>query len=781
MSPQTYVPLHTHSFFSLLDGLPSPTKIIQRAKEIGSPAIGLTDHGSVHGMVEFQRAGKKYGVKPIQGIELYMCQHDPTIKSSDNNKRNHLTVLAKNPEGVRTLMSLVSQTNHPNWFYRKPRIDFENLANFSKEGNLICLSGCLAGALSESLFSSLKEACSIGADVNRIDYVRSLLVDNWQDIAAQIIGKYQKAFGKENYYIEIQSEGMVVQDVVVECLREIAKDLNVPSVATLDSHYLRKTDAEDHRILLYSQMHTSASEQEEKMKKNMDVMAFFYLENFHIFDLEEMKQKYTDAEIEASLEIADRITTEDMGRKPCLPKFKDKNQDQKTADEYLKEICIKNATTKLGNLSTEDKKIYWDRLCRELRVIKEAGLADYFLIVWDICKFVDKHNGPRGKGRGSGAGSLINYLTNITQIDPIKYGLFFERFYNASRNIPPHFSSGYSPFMDWYAKMFDTLQDRNIEIERRAISRCLGARIKFKKTKFTDQMRKEVEWIDKNSPYMWSYLLALRAGKSHEINFNNSHLLYGLGLVNSLNGDEDFNPHSGHTSLPDIDLDVGVNFRTKVIDYMVSKWGEDYVAQMITFGRLQGKAALKEVFRAQPDLVKHLMKVKATKENKDPNDIAMTPFDLCNDITSHIPDEAAINDELREIREATENPDYGILNWAIDHVEHVTEAYEWYKPLFDQAIRIEGTKKSQSRHAAGVVIADRPIIDMVPLAYDAKHKNRVVGLEMGEAEAMGCTKFDILGVVALDKCWYAMDLINNPREKTELDEKYVEENIGLEI
>ena len=768
---ETYVPLHCHSYYSLLDGLPSPKRIAERAKEIGAPAVAITDHGNIFGIVAHQKACNKLGIKPISGIELYMCQHDPTIKSAENNKRHHLTILAKNPEGVRTLMKLVSETNRPDWFYRKPRIDLNNLTNFASPGNLLCLSGCLGGELSESLFCSLKEACMTGSNIGRIDEVRSMLVDNWRDVAAQIMTKYQKAFGKENYYIEIQEEGMVSQKVVVECLREMADSLGIPTVATLDAHYACKGDAEDHRILLCSQMHTTTEEQERNRSQGGDTMAFFYLDQFHILDYEEMLEHYTKPEIEASLEIADRIKTENLGQKPCLPKF---TTDGVDPDEKLKAICIEEAKTKLKHITDEKKPIYWKRLCYELNVIKEANLADYFLIVWDVCNFVDENKGPRGKGRGSGAGSLVNYLTGITQIDPIQYGLYFERFYNASRNIPPHFNSGHLDFMQWYSDNFDTLKDRDTEEERGCVSKCLAQRIGAGKIEFSTEMAQEVKWIDKNNKYMWSYIWDLIAMESSEKNPNTSHLLYGLGLARKLDMCDPFSPHMGHTSLPDIDIDIGVDFRSKVIDYLINKWGENHVAQMVTFGRLQGKAALKEVFRAQPDLVQHLMKVKATKEGKDPKDISISPFDLCNDITHFIPDEAAINDELTEIRKATDNPDYGILNWSVDNVEQVQEAYEWYKPLFDQAMRIEGTKKSQSKHAAGVVISDKPIIEMVPLAYDAKNKNRVVGIEMADAETLGAVKFDFLGVTALDKCWYCQDLINGKVEESELEEEYVE-------
>lgn len=249
-------------------------------------------------------------------------------------------------------------------------------------------------------------------------------------------------------------------------------------------------------------------------------------------------------------------------------------------------------------------------------------------------------------------------------------------------------------------------------------------------------------------------------------NPNNSYVMWITGKVHTIDFNKSPIIDPGHISLPDIDVDVGVVFRNRVVQYLKERWGEKYVAQMVTFGRLQGKAALKEVFRAQPETVKHLMKVRAVKEGKKPDDVHVTVHDLCNEITQHIPDEAAIADELRQAREES-GDEYGILTWAVHNVDIVREAYEWYKPLFDQAMRIEGTKKSQSKHAAGVVIADRPIEEFMPLVYDSKNKDRVVGVEMNDAEKLGGVKFDFLGVVALDKLWNAQDLINGHKTDEE--------------
>jgi succinate dehydrogenase/fumarate reductase flavoprotein subunit len=297
-----------------------------------------------------------------------------------------------------------------------------------------------------------------------------------------------------------------------------------------------------------------------------------------------------------------------------------------------------------------------------------------------------------------------------------------------SRNIPAHFDVGQIDFMSWMSNNFELLHTRDIAEDRKQVAKHLARRIKQYGVEFTASMKSEVEWIDEKNPRMWMYLLDMTQLKP-ATNPSNSHLAFGLGITivsNEFDEDKKVKIHNGHVSLPDIDTDIGVVFRSEVISYLKERWGDEYVAQMITFGRLQGKAALKEVFRAQPDTVRHLMKVRAVKEGKNETDVAMNPHDLCNEITRYIPDEASISDELRQARD-DHGEDYGILQWAVHNIDQVRDAYDWYKPLFDQAMRIEGTKKSQSKHAAGVVIADRPIEELVPLAYDSSNKDRVVG------------------------------------------------------
>lgn len=752
----TYVPLHCHSFYSLLDGLPSPKDIVKRAVEIGSPACALTDHGSVFGLVKFKDACKKSNIKCLMGIELYICKLDPKIKNSTNKKRFHLTVLAKNPQGIESLIKLVSETNKPEHFYYKPRITVELLKQFTRNKELICLSGCVAGELSSSLFLDVNEAFSAGVSGDISD-VRKHLNPNWKTIAYDIIKKYQDVFGKENYFIEIQTEGMLVQDVVVECLREIAKDLGIPAVATLDSHYCRKEDADDHRILLYSQLHTTQEKQNILKSQGGDTMGFFHMDTFYMFDYNEMDKIYTPKEIENTLMITDMVEDFNITRSPYLPKYS--RNTKETSFDILKNECIKSAKIKLKDYSKEKKLVYWERLQKELLVIKDVKLEDYFLIVSDCCRYIDKNKWPRGKGRGSGSGSLINFLMDITGIDPIKYGLYFERFFNASRSVDDYFNCGDTNFIDWLNKNYKRLLKTNKKEYR---TKIISEITKINRYGDKKRLKEEIKWIENNNTKMWVYIDNIYRNSKNKKYDNkcNSQILYSLGLTDTICNSKPIQITNGHISLPDIDTDVGIKYRSNIIEYLENKWGQDKVCQMVTFGRLQGRAALKEVFRAEPDTVEHLIKVKNKKLGKDIKNIKQKPVDLCNEITKYIPDEAQITDELQQTREETENPDYGILQWSIDNIDFIKEQYQWFKPLFDKAIRIEGTKKSQSRHAAGVIISSKNISDIVPLVYDTNSKKRICGIEMQDAEKMGCVKFDFLGIGALDKIKYIEDLVN---------------------
>ncbi len=658
-----YVALHNHSHFSLLDGLSTPKGIVDRAVELKMPAISITDHGSISAIKIFHDYALKKGIKPIIGVELYQCQQDPTIKSKENRRNNHLIILAKNPQGIKELFDLISLTNSPDFFYYKPRIDLEHLKPFGKTGNLICSSACIGGVLPSSLFTDFKQACKVSTLTNDILEVQKYLHDDWQTVGSTIVQDFVKIFGQDNYFLEVQQEGMAIQEVITQCLRELSQKCGIPTVATLDAHYLREEDASDHRILLYSQMKTNSEKIEQLKQSGEDTMAFFHCDEFFVYDYDKMLQWATPEELQRTVEIADSIDVESLNRKPCLPSYKSEKDATKNSNAILYDACICGAKKILGHLSVEEKRIYWERLQYELEVIKEAGLADYFLIVQDACQWVDTNDGVRGDGRGSGAGCLINYLLDITRIDPLKYGLLFERFYNKGRNT----------------------KDR--------------------------------------------------------------------------------------VALPDIDTDVNVEIRDKLINYLRDKWGHDHVAQMVTFSRLQGRAVLKEVFKArQQDVISIMKKHGAEGE--------INPFEVCNEITKLIPNEAEISDDLQIIREETGQDDYGILQWTIDHIDEMKQHYEKFKPLFDQAMRLEGVKKSQGRHAAGLVIASQPIAHLVPMVYDPRSKEQIVGLEMNDAEGLGCVKFDFLGIASLDKLQRIQDLVHGKADELEakIIEDYLEEN-----
>jgi DNA polymerase-3 subunit alpha len=368
-------------------------------------------------------------------------------------------------------------------------------------------------------------------------------------------------------------------------------------------------------------------------QEDVSLGGFFRSNRYHIPDFDEVKGLHTPSEIEASLEISDLCGDYDILSKPHLPEFTCPNG--MNADEYVRHLSREGWKRKLKHIT--DRAVYGDRAKKELGVITEAGLSAYFLIVSEYCEWARSQGWLVGKGRGSGAGCLVSYLLGITDVDPVKYSLLFERFYNAGRNQP------------------------------------------------------------------------------------------------------------GRVSLPDIDCDFPISHRDEVVQHMRDRYGDDKVAQMVTFSRLQGRAAIKDVLRAHE---------KGT-------------FDEINKITDHIPDEAAISDELQEMREET--GEASILMWALEN--NPKELAPWCRigddgklegPLaveFAQAIRLEGTKRNQSKHAAGVVIAPRSLADSCPMVFDKSTNRRICGVEMSDLEAMGFFKFDILGVAALDKMQGAISLL----------------------
>lgn len=611
-----YIPLHVHTHFSLLDGLSRPEQISERCKEIGAKACAITDHGNIAGAVKFYATMKKAGIKPILGCELYICKQNPTIQNVNNKELSHFIVLAKNYRGWKELISIVSESNKPEHYYHKPRLDLETLSKKINKGNLLAITGHLGSTLADEIISN--------------DYA---LVDDWLLKGTEHIQVLHDIFGSENVCLEAQLmdlQNLSIQSDLTSAIRQLGKQTGTKVICTPDAHYCRREDAADQRILLCNNLKTTFPEINRKISNNEDVplSCFFMSDNYHIPSQEEMSELHTKEEIENTNIVADMVEEFNILSKPKLPPFTCPNN--LNPDEYLRELCRRGWREKIQNVIPEkDHQIYVDRIKYELDVLQGAGLSSYFLIVQDIVAYVRSSDWLPGPGRGSAAGCLVSYLIGITSIDPIKYNLLFDRFYNAGRNS------------------------------------------------------------------------------------------------------ED------HISMPDIDVDVPIDKREAVIEYIKTKYGQDKVSQMITFNTIKGRGALKDVLRVYGNIT----------------------FDEMNNITKCIPDEAKIADELQEMKEET--GESSIIRWALEN--NVDKLKDWcyldeeghlQGPLakrFEQAIRLEGTKSNQSRHAAGIAISAEPLEELCPMVYDNKNDQLIAGMEMQDLESLGIIKFDILGVAMLDK------------------------------
>lgn len=614
---KNYIPLHVHSHYSLLDGLSRPKQIADRCVEIESPSCAITDHGTISGCIEFYKQCKDKNIKPILGSELYICDADSTITDKSNSKLSHMLFLSKNYKGWKELIKIVSFSNQRERFYRKPRICLDDLQNFDCS-NLVCISGHPGSVIFNDIVTD-----------NKIDSEASKTAINKINLLMDI-------FGRDNFFLEIQcmdAKINPIQQDIANLYRDISKLNKIQTVATIDAHYCNKQDSLDQRILLCSNLKTTMSQVKKNIstKNNFSMDCFFKSDQYYIMDHKEISQFNTEEELSNTNVIDSMCEEYDILTKPQLPRFK--CPDNMHEEQYLEKILSKAIID--GKLDKEYKK----RTRMEFDVIKKAGLCGYFLIVKDIVNYVEKNNWLPGPGRGSAAGSLVSYLLNITSIDPIKYKLIFERFYNSGRNT------------------------------------------------------------------------------------------------------------AERVSMPDIDVDVPINKRDDVISYIKNRYGEAKVSQMITYNTMKGRGSLKEVLRADSQL----------------------SFDEVNKITKSIPDEARIADELHEMKEST--GESSIIRWALEN--EGSKLDNWCKidsdnrlsgPLsssFEQAIRLEGTKCHQSKHAAGVAISAHNLSDICPMIYDTKTKSSIAGLEMNDLESLGVVKFDILGIALLDKIMCIRDMVGS--------------------
>lgn len=617
-----YIPLHVHSMYSLLDGLSKPSQIAERCLEIGAKSCAITDHGNIAGAIKFYSEMKRNGIKPILGCELYICDNDASVQDKNNKHLSHMLVLAKNYKGWKNLIKIVSTSNNPEFYYHKPRLDLKRLKDLN-DGNLIGICGHLGSTVADKLLDNDK------------------IISDWSNVGKKIIYSLKDIFGKDNFFLESQLmdvNNTPIQKDLVECLRSLAVSTETKIVCTPDAHYCRQSDAADQRILLCNNLKTTFPEITRKINNNeaVPLSAFFLSDNFHILSQEEINALHTEEEIENTNYIDSLCEEYNILSKPNLPPFScPPGYDDA---EYLRQLCRNGWRDKIANhIPKEDHQIYIDRIKYELDVLQGADLSSYFLIVQDIVNHVRNNGWLPGPGRGSAAGCLVSYLIGITNIDPIKYSLMFDRFYNAGRNS------------------------------------------------------------------------------------------------------------KDHISMPDIDVDVPINKREHIIQYIKDKYGADKVSQMITFNTIKGRGALKDVLRVYGNV----------------------SFDEMNNITKNIPDEAKIADELQEMKEET--GEASIIRWALENNADklrdwcfLDENNELQGPLakrFEQAIRLEGTKSNQSKHAAGIAISASPLSEICPMVYDSKNEQTIAGMEMQDLESIGIIKFDILGVAMLDKIMTIQEIL----------------------
>jgi len=562
-----FVHLHLHTEYSLLDGFTRIDKLFERVKDLGMNAVAITDHGAMFGVVDFYKAAKKAGIKPIIGCEVYTAPRTRFDKEPIVDKSaGHLVLLAKNEVGYKNLIKLVSQ-GYTEGYYYKPRIDYETLAQHSQ--GLICLSACLAGD------------------------IQQYILDGNYDSAKKLAIKLSEMFEADDFYLELQDHHIPEQKKVNRQLILLHQETGIPLVATNDVHYLNKDDESAHEILLCIQTGKILSDPDRMKFKTKE----FYLkspdEMFELF-------KGRPEAIENTNKIAEKCNFEFDFSKTHLPEYQ---VGAKHPELFLKELCLEGLYKKYPEASA----LHLERLNYELDTIHQMGFDDYFLIVWDFIKFA-KNIGIRvGPGRGSCGGSIVAFVLDITEVDPIKYDLIFERFLNPER-----------------------------------------------------------------------------------------------------------------VTMPDIDIDFEDERRSEVIEYVIEKYGKDHVAQIITFGTMAARAAIRDVGRVMD-----------------------MPYNDVDRIAKAIPMQIGMTLDKAIVM----NPK---LNQMIDESVEV-------KQLMDAALKLEGVPRHASTHAAGVVISRETVDAYVPLYM--QEGNISTQFNMVLLEDLGLLKIDFLGLRTLTVIKNALQLI----------------------
>ncbi len=550
-----FVHLHVHTEYSLLDGACRIGKLMNRVKELGQTAVAITDHGAMYGVIDFYKAAKAAGIRPVIGCEVYVAprtRHD-RVHGIDNESY-HLVLLCENMTGYQNLCYMVSQA-FLDGFYSKPRVDYELLEQHHE--GLIALSACLAGELP-----------------------RKIMQDDYAGAVAAA-KRMSEIFGPDHFYLELQDHGYAQQPAVNRGLRRIARETGLPMVATNDAHYITKADAQMQDVLMCIQMQKTV-EDPDRMK--------FETEEFYIKSEEEMAALFPEDReaLENTARIAERCQVDFEFGHYHLPDFFP--PEGYTNEAYFEKLCWEGFARRYPEGGEEKKK----QLRYEMEMIRQMGFVNYFLIVWDYVAYAKNSGIPVGPGRGSAAGSMVSYCLDITDMDPLKYSLYFERFLNP-----------------------------------------------------------------------------------------------------------------GRVTMPDIDIDFCVNRRQEVIDYVTEKYGKDNVAQIVTFGTMKAKGAVRDVGRAlnmsyaEVDQVARLV----------PGTLNIT-----------LADALKMSPQLRERYEAEEQ----------------------VKRLIDTAMEVEGMPRNTSTHAAAVVITKEPVYRYVPLSKN--DDTVVIQYTMTTVEELGLLKMDFLGL-----------------------------------
>src|SRR2546425_745078 len=407
MGRGSFVHLHTHSEFSLLDGASRIEELFAKAGSLGMPALALTDHGSMFGALDFYEAGRRHGVKPIIGVEAYVAPRSRFERSpgDDEEKYRHLTILARSEEGYRNLLRLVTDA-HLEGFWHRPRIDKELLAE--RSGGLIGLSGCLASETARLLLSGQERK------------------------AHEVAGTYRDILGPDGFYLEVQDHGLPEQRQVNPELVDLSKATGIPLVATNDIHYTERDHARPHDVLLCIQ--------QQKVLTDTNRLKFD-TDEFFLKSSPEMRKVFAalPEACDATLGIAEACELDLRFGELHLPRFDP--PAGKTLDGYLRELVGEGARARYGTIAEELQQ----RFDSELRVIEKMGFSGYFLIVWDLIRFARDHGIRVGPGRGSAAGSVVSYCLRITDLDPLRYGLIFERFLNPERKQMPDIDMDFDP------------------------------------------------------------------------------------------------------------------------------------------------------------------------------------------------------------------------------------------------------------------------------------------------------------------------------------------------